>query len=537
MKTNRPSRGGPIHLDLVNACLWRGRKRIALRPKDFAILCYLLERQNRLVTKAELQVVYQGVPAARRIQLHRRLGEREAAGYGARAGELAGRLAMHFERGGEPARAVQFHGQAAQNALGRCGYREATEHVTRGLALLTLLPDTPERTAHELRLHITLGLSLAGSQGYAAPETEQAYARARALCQQVGNTQQLFPVLLGLWAFYLVRGALKTSLELAEQLLFQAQQTGDPLHLVWAHAAVGMSLVHRGDLVHGRIYLDQSMALYDRQQHPAYLALIQPDPGVACLSYLSWTLWLLGHPDQAVQKIHEAIALARDLEDPFSLAYALIFASHTSICRREVRAAGDSAQAALALATERGVAYWQAVATMQQGWAMALQGQSLQGIAQMRQGLAAWRTTGAELARSFWWVLQAEVYASVGQVAEALRLLDDALEGIDTSGEHWWEAEVYRLKGELLLQQGVPDELQAEACFRRALQVARRQQARSFELRTALHLSQLWRRRGRHKAARRLLAEIYGWFTEGFDTADLEEARALLALWHPAGGL
>jgi len=268
------------------------------------------------------------------------------------------------------------------------------------------------------------------------------------------------------------------------------------------------------------------MVLYDTQQHRSHAFLYGRDPGVDCGLYASWALWLLGYPDQALKRNNEALTLAQELSHPFSLASILACAGVLHTFRREGQATREQAEAAMALSTEQGFPHWLALGTILQGWALAEQGE--EGTAQIRQGMAAWRTTGAELARPYFLALVAEACAKGGQAEEGLSALAEALATVHKTGERFYEAELSRLQGELLLVQSTPQTAEAETCFHQALDIARRQQAKSLELRAALSLSRLWQQQGKREDAHQLLAPIYGWFTEGFDTLDLQEARALL---------
>jgi predicted ATPase len=291
---------------------------------------------------------------------------------------------------------------------------------------------------------------------------------------------------------------------------------------------LGDTLVWLGEFAGARAHLEQGMALYNLQQHRSHAFLYGYDSGVHCLSFGAWALWYLGYPDQALRRIHDALTLAQELSHPFSLAFALAFAAWLHQLRREAQAVQEQAVAIIALSTDQGFLFWVAWGTILRGWALAEQGQSVEGIAQMRQGIAAWRATGAELQRPYYLALLAEAHGKAGQADEGLRVLAEALTAMHTTGERQHEAELYRLKGELLLKQDVPDAQEAERCLRQAVDVARQQQAKSFELRAAMSLSRLWQRQGKRQEAYDLLAPIYGWFTEGFDTADLQEAKTLL---------
>lgn len=411
---------------------------------------------------------------------------------------------------------------------------EAIRHLTKGLELLQTLPGTPERTQQELTLQIALGMPLILTKGHAAPEVETTYARALELCRQVGETPQLFSVLVGLRRFYFVRGQLQTAHELGEQLLSLAQGVQDPGLLAWAHVMLGEALLCLGEFVVAREHLEQGIALYDSKQHRSLAFLYGNDTGVACLSRMAQALWFLGYPDQALKRGHEALTLAQKLPHPFSLAFALYFAAVVYQYRREGQAAQERAEAAIALSSEQGFLALLTQGTMLRGWALAKQERREEGIEQMRQGLAASQATGRGLTRPYDLALLAEAYGEKGQTEAGLTVLAEALAVVGRTGERMYEAELYRLKGELTLQQssvqGLASNVQKEAeeCFWKAIEVARRQSAKSLELRATTSLVRLWQSQGKQQEAHQMLSEIYGWFTEEFDTADLKEAKALL---------
>jgi predicted ATPase len=407
----------------------------------------------------------------------------------------------------------------------RSAYVEAVAHCTTGLDVLRTLPDTPTRARHELEMQLTLGQALGNTKGFAAPETGHAFARARELCQQVGDAPRLFVILAGLRSFYWIRGELQTARRLAEECLALAQHQPDPARLLEAHQGLGITLYRLGELVPARAHLEQGIALYTPQQDQS-LPLHAP-LGLRCFNYAALTLWTLGYPDQALMRLHEALAHAQELSHPYSLARGLSYAALLHGHRWEWSTAQERAEAALALSTAQGFGYWVGYATFQRGWALAAQGQGEEGIAQMGQGLAAIRATGA-VGSPHVLAKLAEAYGGIGQAEEGLHRLAEALAAMDKTGERCDEAELCRIKGELLLRQAVPDATQAEACLQQALAVAHHQQAKSLELRAAMSLSRLWQQQGKHAEAQQLLAEIYGWFSEGFDTADLQEAKTLL---------
>jgi predicted ATPase len=350
----------------------------------------------------------------------------------------------------------------------------------------------------------------------------------------LGETPQLFPVLFGLWLFYTARAEHKTARELGEQLLSLAQSVKDPALRLQAHHAQWTTSFFLGELAQAREHAEQGMALYNLQQHRSHAFLYGGhDPGTCGRNFAALTLWLLGYPDQALQRSQEALTLAQELSHPFSLAFAPHQAAISHQFRREGQAAQERAETLIALSSEQGFALPLAWGTIERGWALAEQGRGAAGIAQIRQGLAAQQVTGAELYRPYWLALLAEAYGQVGRAEEGLTALAEALAVVDKTGERWYEAELYRLKGELTLSQsGVQPESQgrevAEACFQKAIEIARRQQAKSLELRAVTSMSRLWQRQGKKAEAHAMLAEIYHGFTEGLDTKDLQEAKALL---------
>ena len=417
--------------------------------------------------------------------------------------------------------------------------------MTKGLELLHTLPDTFERAQQELRLQSALGAPLIATKGYAAPEVREAYTRARELCQLLGAPPRLFAILYGLAVFHLVRAELPRARELGEQLLNLAENQQDRALLVEAHQTLGLSLFYLGELASARKHLEQGIALYNPQQHRCHSFLYGQDPGVVCLSFAAWVLWLLGDPDQALKRSHEAVSLAQELSHPFSLAFALNFAALLHQYRREGRAAQEQAEALVQLSLDQGFAFYLAHGTILRGGALAEQGREEEGIAQMRQGLAALRDTGAELRLPYYLATLAVVYAKGRRDEEASALLIRALEVMRKNEERVHEAELYRLKGQLTLQQfnvqgstfkvdkpqatSRKPQAEAESCFLKAIEIARRQQAKILELRAAVSLGRLWQQQGKTEEARKLLEKIYGWFGEGFDTQDLQDAEALLS--------
>jgi class 3 adenylate cyclase/predicted ATPase len=497
------------------------------------------------------EVAYNSLLIERRKVLHERAAKAIETIFHDRLEDQYSELASHYSRSGNTQKAVDYLQLAGQQAVQRSANEEAITHLTTALELLKTLPDTPERDQQELMLQVTLSAPFVAMKGFAAPEAGKIYARARELCQQIGETPQLFPVLLGLRLFHAARGEIWMACELGEQCLRLAQSVQDPTFLLGAHHALGDTVYFLGDLARARTHQEQAIALYDPQQH-RFLAFGQGyDLGMDALAHGAWVLWYLGYPEQALQRSQAALNLAQELSHPYSLAHALFCAAWLHHLRREAPIVQKQAEAAMTLAAEHGFAMELAWGTIFHGLALAEQGQQQEGIAQIREGLAAWQATGGEVFRPGWIAQLAEVYGQIGKTVEGLALLADALGMVNKTGERLHEAELYRLKGELTLQAAnqkskgkgqkakietnprslTPDpqgEGEAEACFLKAIDISRKQQAKSLELRATMSLARLWQQQDKRDEARQMLSEVYGWFTEGFDTKDLQEAKALL---------
>src|SRR6266511_416051 len=484
--------------------------------------------------------LYHNLAEMERVYLHEAVGSVLEAIYGEQTEPVAVQLARHFEQAGLREKAVNYLLQAGKRAGRLSANQEAIAHLTKGLALLESLPDTPERAQKELELQIALGNALMATKGYAAAEVEQTYNRAWQLCQQVyaGETSQIFPILYGRWVFYIIRGEHQTAYQLAQEFLHLAQRQQDPA-IVVAHRCMGWSFC-MGELVSARPHFEQIAALYNPEQQRPLTFQYGQDPGSAGLSAGAFDLWLLGYPEQARRWSDQAIILGREASHAHSLAYSLIFSSWFHQFCQERAVAQERAEEAITICTKQGLALWLAWGTITRGWALAEQGQGEAGIAQIRQGLAAAPATGAEgFFRTYFLALLAQAYQTVGQPEAGLRVLAEAVAQVEKTGERFWEAEIYRLKGELLLKaegeglarsvvEGMQDAESPEGCFLKAIEIARRQEGKSLELRATVSLGRLWQQHGKKDEARHMLAEIYGWFTEGFDTVDLRQAKALL---------
>jgi class 3 adenylate cyclase/tetratricopeptide (TPR) repeat protein len=433
-------------------------------------------------------------------------------------------VAHHSTEAGLGALAVEYWQRAGERVRRYAGEREAIAHYRKGLDVLQTLPVTPMRAQHELDMLVYLIEVLHNTEGPASPKFGPLMAQARVLCQQTGDTPHLFWVLFYLRGGYAMRGEHQTAREVAEQALALAQRLQEPALFVSAHYSLGNALMCLGDLTSARSHFEQALAYDDTQQRTfrSWAHTVLSLSRVACL------LWLLGYPDQALQRNHEAFVVVQQWSNPHHTYATLVHASTLHLFRREVSAVHERTEAALALAAEQGTRRHLPSMMHYRGWVLTAQGHSEEGIAQMRQSLEVMQATGEILGKPLLLALLAEAYGQSGQAEEGLRLLAEALAEMDTTGERDNEAELYRIQGELLVQQAVPDALQAEVCFQQALAVARRQEAKSLELRAAVSLSQLWQQQSKRAEAYELLAPIYGWFTEGFETADLQDAKALL---------
>jgi predicted ATPase len=474
------------------------------------------------------EAAYQSLLHSTRQRHHRKIAEALETQYAEMAETHPELVAHHYTEAGLLEQAIVYWRRAGRRAVGRSAYAEGIAHLRKGLELLQSLPETPERTPQELGLLTTLGPALMTVKGYGAAEVEQTYARARLLCQRMGDTPRLLPVLLGLGTFHLVRAEYQMAQEVGEQVLRLAQQDYDPGRLLQAQLALATVLLMRGEPAAALDHLQKGMAFDDVQSVPTRSAPGVSDPRMACRAFASLALWHLGYPDQARQHSHEALRRAEALQHPISVAAAQAWMATTSHYLREVQSVRERAAAAMALASEQGVPSFAALATVLHGWALAMQGDVDRGLPELYQGLDAYQAAGGQVGWSLLLALLAEALGASHKPEEGLRVLEQALTHGNRTGERWWEAELYRRKGELLLALSAHTGAAAEGCFRHALECAHSQRALSWELRAAMSLSRLWHQRDKRAEAHQLLAEVYGRFTEGFDTADVQEANTLL---------
>jgi predicted ATPase/DNA-binding winged helix-turn-helix (wHTH) protein len=469
-------------------------------------------------------VLYERISPFRRIQLHLRIGEQTEALYGEHASEIAAELAMHFERGANYTQATKYLQHAAENVLRRFAYQEAVALSRRGLELIEKLPNTPDRARQELGLHIALGVPLIATEGYAAPDVGSNYSRARELCRQLENTAEFAQALWGLWTFYLVKAELGTAREIAEEFLRVAED------IPYSRLTNEVTLIHLGEFETAIEHFQKALLLYDPERNRNDSFRYSQNSGVASQCHASWALWCLGYPDQALDRVEKALTLARDLSEPHGLAHTLFFAAVVHQLRRDEPLAKVFAEAAFAISAEHGLLLYLGATTVTRGWTLIEEGQEQEAIEVIRQGLASYRATGTELLRPHFLVLLAEAMKKAGRIAEGLEVLEEALEQAHRNGDRYYLAEVYRLKGELLLMSSIGRHpgAGAERCLNQAIDTARKQKAKSLELRAAMSLSRLYRNRRQKVKARDLLAPVYAGFKEGFETKDLREAKMLL---------
>jgi predicted ATPase len=484
-----------------------------------------LTPRYRFVHVLYQNALYASLRPTRRAALTGAVAQALVGHYGEKNEVVAVELALLWEAARDFTRAAGCFLLAAQHAVRLFAHQEAVGLARRGLALLASLPESPERDRQELALQLTLGPPLIVIKGTAAPEIERTYQRAHELSQKVGDASQQFSALWGLWYSQLDP---RKEQERAEQLLTLAERAQDPGLLLEAYHALGPSYLWGGEYATALAHFEQGIARYDPRQHRSYAALYAGhDPGVCCLCHAAWCQWMLGYPDRALKKGREAVELARQQSDPTGLARAHFLIGQFHQSRRDAADTLEHAEALLRLAAEQGLPHHLAGGSVLRGWSLAQQGQAEEGLARVRAGLAA-RSMRTLSSRNQFLIILAEVCGKGGKGVEGLAVVAEALQGVEDTGLCFYEPELHRLKGELLLTLAPQNPADAESSFRQAITSARRQKAKSLELRAVLSLSRLYHELGKKEEARQMLAEIYGWFTEGFDTADLQEAKALL---------
>ena len=479
------------------------------------------------------EVAYNSLLNERRKQLHEQAGQALEGILGVQLDDHLNQLAHHYSHSGNTLKAVEYLRLAGRQAVQRSANTEAITHLNAALALLSNLPATIETTRQELDLQIVLGVASLITRGWAAPEVETAYARARQICEQLGDDHQLTTIVYGLWQNATTAGELSAAFELAEELMTIAERRKDPTFLLVANFAVGMIAYYQGHFAQARDHADTGLSLYNRDVHRPLAFIYGQDLADSCQVVAGWSLWSLGFPEQALKRSQKALDGAQQSFHAFSSAVALVLAAIINHFCRDVGATEEYGRKLTLLCEQHGILFFQAWGMMFQGWAAAEQGRIEDGLRLMRDGLIAARRTGAKIWETLWLALQVQACNAIGQFDEAFSLLSEALTQVERRGECFYEAELYRLKGQLILRRtdplGTPSPTdEAELQFQHAIAIARQQQGKSLELRATVSLARLLRDTGRREEARMMLGEIYNWFTEGFDSADLKEAKTLL---------
>ena len=472
---------------------------------------------------------YASLLKGRRQQLHSRIAQVLKEHFPDRAAAEPELLAHHYTEAGETDQAIDQWLKAGQRAAEQSANLEAIAHLRRGLELLESLPDTDERARRELALQMALGMPLIAIEGYSGEETGAAYERARELGERVGSAQQLLPILYGQIVFRMGRGDHRAGHQLAEEFVRLAEAQGEEGPALAARRLLGIALFQRGDPSASRSCMEQTLALYNPAKHKALTFQYGADPRSTGLAWLALDLWLLGYPTQAERAGHEAIALAKEIGHALGVAHALrIGGCYLDIVRRDPSSAREHAMTLKEFSERQRLAFFLGESKLILAWTLVEQASAQSAVAQMRKVCADHEITFHRTNGPFLLALLADADERVGRPAMGLGVLDEALALAEEMDDRWWEAELHRLKGRLLVSLAADNAAAAEACYERAINVARGQGARSLELRSSTSLARLWHMQGKVKPARELLAPVYAWFTEGFDTPDLKEAKALL---------
>jgi predicted ATPase len=470
-----------------------------------------------------------------RRALHARIAETLESQFAEVAESQPELLARHCTEAGLIEEAAVLWGKAGQRSLDRSALVEAAEQLTRALAHIETLPGTSALRREQIKLQVALANTLMHTKGYAAPETKAALDQARLLTERakvLGEPPEdpllLFSNLYGFWVTNYVAFNGDVIRELATHFLALAEKYEATVPRMIGHRMMGCSLASTGDLAPARMHFDRAIALYDPAAHRQLAARFGQDNRVTVFSFGSVVVWLLGFPEAALAGTEHAVKHARELGQAAALMYALFHTSLTTIFCGKYAVANARLDELVALANEKNAAFWKAGGMTHHGCALAVAGRATDAVHMITTGMTALRSTGATMFSPLYLSYLARAYAELGKFDNAWRSISEAIAAMRTSKESWWEAEIGRIAGEIALMSPQPDTSKAQAYFERALAVARKQQAKSFELRAAMSMARLWRDQGRPDDARNLLAPVYGWFTEGFDTLDLKEAKAML---------
>ncbi|MEZ6057885.1 MAG: protein kinase [Planctomycetaceae bacterium] len=472
---------------------------------------------------------YGSLVKQRRQMFHRRIAETLESKFSELATTQPEIIAQHFTEADVIEKAIDYWDKAGARSLQKRAHKEAIQHYHRGIELLQLLPESPERWRRELNMFTALGIPLQATIGYSAPEVEYAYSRAHELCDKLGQTTEQFPVLYGMFRYYLLQAKYPKARELGKQLLNIAEQTHTPHYIVAANRARGGPPVYDGHPAEAVPYLEALISIEPTSELRSELNRYDVvDPWIASRSYLSWATWLLGKPEQSLAHSDAAVRIALSLDHTFSAALAISFSQWVHQFRRDVEKTRTTAENALAIALQNGFAFWYGWCGVMHGWAIAQQGRAEEAIVEIRKGIVDWRAQGSELGSHYYYILLAEACAKGGKYDDAVLALKDATQFAAETGEAFFVSEIPRLRGKLMLTRDANAVQDAESCYREALELARSQEAKSLELRAANSWARLLQKQGHAVAARDLLEPIYKEFTEGFDTSDLIAAKKLL---------
>jgi class 3 adenylate cyclase/predicted ATPase len=475
------------------------------------------------------EAAYQSLLKSTRQQYHARIARVMVEQFSSEAEVHPEFVATHYTEAGTVDEAVAWWQRAGQHAVQRASYAEAISHYTKGLKVLQSAPASEKRDQLELKLQVELGYALIPVKGWGAVETAGAFSRAGELCRQIGDAPELFRALWGLGAFHFVQGDQRKAREVVEQCLTLAEHAGDVDALIEARYLRGSSACMRGEFASGRVDLEECIRLYGPERRPLHSILYGQDPKASALGWLAMGLWALGHPDQALERARESRAFVQGTSRPLLLARGLAAVGFVHVYRREPEGTDSSLEAAIALCAERGLAYFRAVVSAFQGCNLLHLGRVEDAIALMRESLAILRAMGSEILFTVILGNLAAAYLAAGRIDAGLATVAEGLTYVDKTAEQWGAAELHRIKGELLLEGSKPDAAAAaEASFRKAIQTARAQQSKAYELRAATSMARLWRQQNRHSEAKAILRDVYGWFTEGLQTPDLSDARKVL---------
>jgi predicted ATPase len=508
-------------------------ERLETLERVYALVRFVSEREfpgrvltlrYRFVHVLYQNALYASLRPTRRSQLSATVAEALLGCYGNQSATVAAELAFLFETARDWSRAADYYLAAADNASEVFALPEAGVLAERGLEMLRLLPDITGCAPQELKLQAMLGQSLMVTKGFAVPEVEQAFVRARELGLQLNDVAQLFRALFSLAIVYVVRAEYERAFDHGEQCLRLAEKTRNPAMLLQSHWVIGLSQCYLGKFTAARDHFEQTITIHDAAGIESPSSMYG---AVLSRAHLARMLLYLGYPDQSQQVMNEAITKAERLRFPVGVANTLALAAYIEAFHHNLDRTLEFAAATARLSEEHGLPYYAAVALLTRGWAVALLGHD-EGIELIREALASSLAIGTKQQHGYFLALLSEALNKTRRLDEALEAIKEGMEVTARNNEPFYEAELYRLKGDALVMANVASPTDAESCFHRAIEIARQQQAKSFELRAVMSLARLWREQGKREQGRELLEEIYAWFTEGFDTPDLKDARMLV---------